>query len=128
MDIKNTPSFGSGSLDLNNFVDAAKNGPEILVSQDGRQLESLATGQAPGSGRRVDWVKSNEADGTGMFLHALSRAYFGNIADAVAKELGLAPSPGKPLASRAVEQSVDMAQTANIAMDGVNFLEGLVKK
>jgi hypothetical protein len=56
-----------------------------------------------------------------MFTNALAQTYGQGIAITVARELGLEPSPGKPLSSRVVALGLDMAQTSSRAMSGVDF-------
>ncbi|MEC4720745.1 hypothetical protein RY831_16395 [Noviherbaspirillum sp. CPCC 100848] len=128
MDINKLSTAGPMTPSFDSFVEAAGKGAGILVSQDGRQLDILAEGKSPMSGRQVSWVQGSETDSTSIFLHALSQRYSSSIANAIAKELGLGPAPGKPLASRLVEQSAEMARMAGVAMEGVDFLNGLLKK
>jgi len=73
------------------------------------------------SGRSVAWVQG-DTDTTRMFLDAMSQSFGGAVSQAIARELGLEPAPGKPLASRLIEQALDMAQTSQRALGGVDFL------
>jgi len=116
----------SGVPGVDAFQSAAAQGPQVVVAVDGRDLRVLAQGSMDGGSaqRSVAWVQS-DLDVAGMFMQALSQAYGGGISAAVARELGLEPAPGRPLESRLVLQAVDMAQTGQRALAGVDFLTQL---
>ncbi|QIL70566.1 hypothetical protein G7048_09485 [Diaphorobacter sp. HDW4B] len=115
-----------GSLpSLDDFRAAAAHGPEVMIGRDGSQLRVLAQGSTP-SQRSVAWVEpDSNVDASSIFIDALSRSFSSGIQSAVVRELGLAPAPNRPLSSRQVEQAIDMAETAQRAMSGVDFLTQL---
>lgn len=94
-------------------------GESVYISVDGRSLKVLGTGTTP-DGRSIAWV-SPDTDTASAFAQALRQAYGQGIATTVARELGLEPSPGKPLSSRLIERAIDMARTSQTVMDGVDF-------
>jgi hypothetical protein len=116
-----TPSSPFISLDA--FAKAAESGQDVYVEIAGEQLQVLGMGTTP-SGRSVAWVAPN-VDTTTMFTEALARNYGQGIASAVSRELGLEPSPGKPLAARSVATALDMAETSSHALSGVDFMTRL---
>lgn len=105
---------------IDDFRREAALGDELRIQVDGESLKLIASGRTP-SGRSVAWVDAGDA--TGMFVSALADAYGGRLSAAVADELGLAPAPGKALASRTVTQALSMAETASTALDGVRFAD-----
>lgn len=111
------PSSSGPSLEA--FASAASVGDAVHVSVSGQSMQVLGTGSTPG-GRSVAWV-APDVDTTAMFTNALARTHGQGVAIAVARELGLQPSPGTPLASRVVSQALDMAQTTRAALEGVDF-------
>lgn len=122
-----TPS-GTPSLDA--FGQAAAQGPAITLSVDGQSLQVLGQGElrtGAGPARSVAWVQAEGGgpDATQAFVQALNSAHGERLSQAVARELGLSPSPGVPLESRAVQQAIDMAQTAAVALEGAAFLATL---
>lgn len=108
---------------LDDFSSAATHDEAVYVSAAGQSLRILGTGVTPG-GRTVAWV-SPDIDTTRLFTEALARSYGTGIAQTVTQELGLTPSPGKPLASRAITQALDMARTAAQVFSGVDFVTQL---
>jgi len=82
-------------------------------------MQVLGTGTTPG-GRSIAWV-APDVDTVSMFTQALAGTYGKDIAIAVARELGLEPSPGKPLSLRTIEMALDMAQMTRHALEGVDF-------
>ncbi|MEI2417111.1 hypothetical protein V8Z80_13125 [Orrella sp. JC864] len=108
-----------GNLRLEDFAHAARSGGDVYVSADGQAWQVLGQGQTPG-GRSVAWV-APDVDTASMFARALADSYGNGIASAVSRELGLDPSPGRPLSARTVSMALDMAQTASMAMEGVDF-------
>ena len=122
--IQSSPiSPASQGLSLDAFSRASRAGEAICVSASGQSLQVLGTGAMP-DGRSVAWV-APDADTVSMFTQALAQTYGHGIASAVSRELGLAPSPGKPLASRVIQRALDMAQTSAQALEGVNFITRL---
>lgn len=67
-----------------------------------------------------------ELDTVEIFVTALGRAFFGGIQDAVVRELGLDPEPGRPLESRLVLQAITMAEASWQALQGVDFMTQLM--
>ncbi|WP_144630598.1 hypothetical protein [Bordetella genomosp. 13] len=108
-----------GFPQIDAFTQAAQGGGDVYISVAGAQLQVLGTGATPG-GRSVAWV-APDTDTVSMFSQALANTYGNGIASAVSRELGLAASPGRPLAARTIELAVDMAQTSRQALDGVDF-------
>ncbi|MCF8161231.1 MAG: hypothetical protein K9J76_11040 [Polaromonas sp.] len=120
------PSIGGASARqvLERFGESAARGATLQVSADGKDFKVLAMGQlsaASGATRSVAWVQSDE-DTTGIFLKAMSQSYGARVSSCVARELGLDPSPGKPLASRVVQQALEMAKVSGVALAGVDFM------
>ncbi|MNK22379.1 hypothetical protein D3C87_406540 [compost metagenome] len=116
-----TPSSPFVSLDA--FAKAAEGGQDLYVDIAGEKLQVLGMGATP-SGRSVAWVAPN-VDTTAMFAQALAHSYGQGIASAVSRELGLDPSPGKPLSARTVAAAIDMAETSSHALSGVDFMTRL---
>jgi len=108
---------------LEAFAEAAQTGQDISVEVAGERLRVLGRGSTPG-GRSVTWLAPH-VDTTSMFAHMLERTYGNGIASAVARELELDASPGKPLLSRSVLAALDMAATASQALAGVDFVTRL---
>jgi hypothetical protein len=120
------PIRTGGPPPLDAFRTGASQGETVRVTVDGEQFKVLGEGRLEGGAgaRSVSWVQG-EVDTTGFFLQALTQSYGGGLSDAIARELGLDPAPGKPLASRSVLQALDMAQTGRGALAGVDFLTQL---
>ncbi len=118
-----TPATGPTAPALEAFQQAAQQGSWLHVSQDGAQWQVMATGTTP-SQRSVAWIEPH-ADTTSAFVQALGQSFSQGIQKAVAQELGLQPAPGRPLAARTVLQALDMAQTSQNALQGVDFLTQL---
>lgn len=124
------PATPVGTPSLEAFGQAAAQGSAITLSVDGQSLQVLGQGElrtGDGPARSVAWV---QGDGTGpdptqAFVQALNSAHGERLSQAVARELGLAPRPGVPLESRTVQQALDMAQTAAVALEGAAFLSKL---
>ena len=112
------PSHEPPSLDR--FEAAAQGTESIYLSGSGETLQVLGTGTTP-EGRQVAWV-APDVDTTRAFTQALEHSFGPGISQTVARELGLQPSPGKPLSSRVVQQALDMAQTSSQALAGVDFI------
>lgn len=124
MNINPTTSLPpQGSPSLEHFEAAALGSEAVYISVSGQSMQVLGTGTTPG-GRSVAWV-APDVDTTRLFTEALAHSYGTGITQAVARELGLEPSPGKPLSSRAVSQALDMAQTSSQALSGVDFVTRL---
>lgn len=116
-----SPSHAPPALEA--FATAAKSSDVIYLSVSGQSLQVLGTGTSP-SGRSVAWVDP-DLDTARMFTDALGQHYGIGIAKAIARELELSPSPGRPLSSRTVAQALDMAQTASRVLAGVDFAVSL---
>ncbi|MBF5005573.1 BspR family type III secretion system anti-sigma factor [Diaphorobacter caeni] len=112
-----TPTDAHPTLD--EFRNAAAQGNAVVMGHDGEQWKVLAQGHTP-SQRSVAWV-APDVDTTSVFMDALSRSFSAGIQSNVARELGLSPTPGKPLSSRVVQQAIDMAETSQNALSGVDF-------
>lgn len=122
MNISSVSPLGSasGTSPLDAFRQGAAQAEQVVVQLDGQNFTVLGQGQTA-SGRSVAWVQG-DTDTTRMFLDAMSQSFGGAVSQAIARELGLEPAPGKPLASRLIEQALDMAQTSQRALGGVDFL------
>lgn len=112
---------------LGAFERTAQAGEPVQVILDGEQYAVLAQGQmasAEGTGRQVAWVQGG-TDTTAMFIQALAQSFGGGISSAVAREFGLEPAPGLPLAAHTVTQAIAAARTGQQALAGVDFLTAL---
>lgn len=120
--IQNPNTWKGAELpDLQAFEKAAQGASQVYVSSDGRQWQVLGTGFTP-SQRAVTWVQPDAADAHSAFIAALGQSFSAGIQDAVVRELGLEPAPGKPIAARLVTQGIEMGRTGNVAAQGVDFL------
>lgn len=118
------PAFGPS---LQAFQDAIPNAEQVQVHVDGTDFKVLAQGSfSTGSGlsRSVTWVQT-DVDTTGIFMRAMAQSYGTRITDQISKTLGLEPAPGKPLSTRLIAQAMDMGQTSQKAMQGVDFMTQL---
>lgn len=112
---------------LDSFNERATQGKEVRVEVDGQSYMVLAQGTlatASGNARSVAWVQG-DVDTTHIFVNAMSQTYGARVSDSITKELGLEPSPGKPLASRLVQQALEMAKISQEVLGGVDFLTAL---
>lgn len=116
--------LGIASLSLNSFRESAGNGGTLQVVHDGSTWTVWARGTTVTE--RLGSRRAFEVDTTSIFVDALGRAFSRGIQEAVVRELGLAPSPGKPLDSRLVLQSIAMAETSQKALQGVDFMTQLM--
>lgn len=117
----------NAALGLDAFARSALQSDQLqAVVVDGQAYTVQALGQLPTAGgqRSVAWVQG-DVDTTALFIEAFSASFGGRLSVAVSKELGLEPSPGKPLASRLVTQALDMAKTGQQAFSGIDFLTRL---
>ena len=113
------PLASQGSPSLAHFEAAAHDSEAVYISVSGQSMQVLGTGATPG-GRNVAWV-APDIDTTRLFTDALANSYGNGITQTIVRELGLEPTPGKPLSSRTVSQALDMAQTSSQALSGVDF-------
>jgi hypothetical protein len=112
---------------LENFKECATQGEELRVAVDGQSYKVLAQGaiiNPSGIRRSIAWVQCDD-DTTSIFVKAMSQSYGTRVSDSIAKELGLEPSPGKPLASRLVQQALEMAKVSQQVLEGVDFITAL---
>jgi len=109
---------------LRAMADAAKTHEAVRVSLDGQDWQVHGVGEMPTSRREVAWV-TPDTDTTSVFVEALQQSFSEGVGDAVARALDLHPAPGKPLASRTIEQALVMAEVSQQALSGVNFLTRL---
>ena len=125
--IHSNPANTSSAMRLEAFAHSASQSDQLqAVVVDGQAYTVQALGQLPTAGgpRSVAWVQG-DVDTTALFMEAFGASFGGRLSAAVSKELGLEPNPGKPLASRLVTQALDMAQTGQQALSGVDFLTRL---
>lgn len=119
-----SPLDGHLTPALDAFQTEANRGEAVRVSVDGHDYQVRAEGTleaSTGVRRQVTWVES-DADTTTLFVNALSAGFGAGLSTAVAQELGLSPAPGQALASRRVQQAMEMAQTGKAVLSGVDFL------
>lgn len=112
---------------LDAFREAVKQGDDVFVSINGKELKVLAQGQftsSAGQGRTVAWVQE-ELDTTDIFMQAVSQTYGTGISKEIASNLGLEPSSGKPLTARSVSQALEMGHVGQQALNGVDFMTQL---
>jgi len=124
------PSSASGphaAPSLDAFRTAAEQHDAVSLTLDGERWRVQGTGVLPGSGLKVAWVRPEnaQADTTSAFVQALGQSFAAGISRAVARELDLHPQPGQPLSSRTVTQAIDMAETGQRALNGVDFFTRL---
>jgi hypothetical protein len=81
-----------------------------------------STFQTAGAPRQVAWLQDDGTDTSGLFVKALASAYGSEVSSSVAREFGLRPAPGQPLASRTVFAAIEAAETGRHALAGVDFL------
>jgi len=121
------PISGSGPLSpsppqVEAFERAAEAGEQVFMEIDGERVRVRGQGALPGSGRRVAWIDSDGAGNVAkVFADALAERFGSRVADSVARELGLENIGGKAIASRLVQQAIDMARTASTALGGSHF-------
>ncbi|HLU14385.1 MAG TPA: hypothetical protein VKZ71_00980 [Burkholderiaceae bacterium] len=106
---------------LHAFKEAAADNGEVYF--DGQRLVVMAAGETP-QGRKVEWVAPS-GDAASALTQALENAVGPGLANAIARELNLAPAPGKPLSARTIERAAAMAETGLQALEGVDFLTQL---
>lgn len=112
---------GTAQLSLNSFRDSASKGETLQVVCDGSSWKVAAPGAGqPGAG------PAHEVDTAAVFIAALGQAFSPGIQEAVVRELGLAPRPGEPLASRLVLRAIAMAESSRQALEGVDFMTRLM--
>ena len=117
----------TSSPSLDAFTQGASQSEQLrAVVVDGQAYTIQAVGQmnTAAGPRSVAWVQG-DVDTTALFLQAFGASFGGRLSAEVSRELGLQPSPGKPLASRLVTQALDMAQTGQQAFSGIDFLTRL---
>ncbi len=104
---------------LQKVVQLAARNPDGYIVLDAGQFHVKADGHFNGSLGSMDvaWVEA-DADATGTFLALLGAAYSDALATTIAKDLGLAPAPGEPLASHSVMRAADMARTGAALLAG----------
>lgn len=104
-------------LSLQSFRDLAGTADALQVSQDGIGWK-VGAAQADGGDARA-------GDATAMFVEVLGRAFTRGIQEAVVRELDLQPRPGQPLPAGLVLQAIAMAEAAEQALHGVDFMTQL---
>lgn len=112
---------------LDAFRQAAQTHDAVRITLDGADWQVQGVGTMPQSRREVAWVSPDAAqpDTTSVFVQALEQSFSSGLSAAVARSLDLRPAPGQALSSRTVNQAVDMAQTGQQALSGVDFLTRL---
>lgn len=108
---------------LDDFRRFAAQGAAIAVVRQREQMKVIALGCTP-DGRSVVWLEPT-IDTARHFLAALSQEFGKPLAQNTANALHLLPRPGEPLPSHIVDIAIEMAETAQIALEGVRFLETL---
>lgn len=115
------PSSANTGITLQNFQQAAEQHTEVYL--DGERLVVLGTGQTS-QGRQVAWVAPT-GDAASSLADALKNAVGPGLGDAIVRELGLSPAPGKPLSARTIKLALSMAQEGRHAMEGVDYMTQL---
>ncbi len=114
---------------LKEFADAAQDSEYISIQNDGRTWQVKGRGSMPESGLSVAWVQSEDdadVDATPVFFQALENAFTGKISSAVFDALDVSgSSSNQGLSSRIVKKAIDMAETGQKALAGVDFLTRL---
>lgn len=118
-----TSGAGRPSLSVDDFSREASFGRDLRIEIHGESYKIVAAGSTP-SGRSVEWIESSD-DATRLFIEALADSYGVSLSRAIIDELGLRPTPGKPLSARTVTMALAMVETARDALDGVHFSEQL---
>lgn len=121
MSIPSSPPTLQSVPTLQAFQEAAAENGDVYL--DGERLIVLGSGQTP-QGRQIEWVAPT-GDATSALTRALEGAVGPGLANAIARELDLAPAPGKPLSARTIERAAAMAQEGKQALEGVDFMTQL---
>ncbi|MGI4856888.1 MAG: hypothetical protein ACRYHA_08240 [Janthinobacterium lividum] len=111
-------------IHLDDFRRYAGRGPAIAVVEHQSSMKLIAVGMTP-TGCPVAWLAPG-VDTVRHFVTALRDAFGAELVEHTVRELGLAPRPGEALSSALVQRAVDMTETARAALDGVDFLAGLL--
>ncbi|MES2480749.1 MAG: hypothetical protein V4609_02030 [Pseudomonadota bacterium] len=125
MSITNSPGLNADApLKLDAFRAGAIGADTVFVSVVNGSFRVLgqSTFRTAGATREVAWVQDEGTDTCGLFVQALAGAYGSEVSSSVARELGLRPAPGQPLASRTVFAAIEAAETGKQALAGVDFL------
>ena len=107
------------SLSLQTVVQLAAQHPDGHIVLDAGRFQVKASGQFHGANGNmgVAWVEADN-DPTSAFLSLLGAAYSDAFAASIARDLGLAPAPGRPLAAHDVTRAAEIAQTGASLLAG----------
>ncbi len=125
MSITNSPGLNADAPPrLDAFRAGAIGADTVFVSVvDGSfRVLGQSTFQSASATRQVAWVQDEGTDTCGLFMQALASTYGTEVSSSVAREFGLRPAPGQPLASRTVFAAIEAAETGRQALAGVDFL------
>ncbi|MCY0387293.1 hypothetical protein OVY01_08605 [Robbsia sp. Bb-Pol-6] len=119
-----TDARGARRIHLDDFRRYAGRGPAIAVVEHPSAMKLIAVGMTP-AGCPVAWLEPG-IDTVRHFVAALRDAFGAELVAHTVRELGLTPRPGEALSSALVQRAVTMTETARVALDGVDFLAGLL--
>lgn len=119
-----TDARGTPRIHLDDFRRYASRGPAIAVVEHQSAMKLIAVGMTP-AGCPVAWLEPG-IDTVRHFVAALREAFGTELVAHTVRELGLTPRPGEALSSALIQRAVDMTETARVALDGVDFLAGLL--
>ena len=114
-------SAGAAQGLLNSFRDSASQGETLQVVCDGASWKVEVSGNG-----HFAAPSEYPVDTTAVFIATLGQVFSPGIQEAVVHELGLAPRPGEPLASRLVLRAIAMAENSRQALEGVDFMTRLM--
>jgi hypothetical protein len=116
-------SRSPSGLSLADFREVASKGEAVLVTVQGQSYTVLAQGVLQGKfGDRSVLHVQSDVDTTGLFMQAMSDSFGTSLSKTIVDELGLTPSPGKPIGSRNVMLALDMAETSMATLEAVDFM------
>jgi hypothetical protein len=108
---------------LDDFVRQAHGAEQVIATPEGNRWTVIAVGKTP-SGREVLFVDP-QVDSTALLLRALADRYGPIASQIAARELGLGPARGVPVAARVVESAVRLGADVQSALAGVDFVTRL---
>ena len=116
----------SAAISVDDFRKYADQASSVAIISHHARLKVIAVGTTP-DGRAIAWLDPS-IDTARHFMDALDDAFGERAGAQTARELALAPTPGKALPSALIHRAIDMAQTAKIALDGVDFLNDMTRQ
>ena len=116
----------SAAISVDDFRKYADQASAVAIISHHARLKVIAVGMTP-DGRAIAWLDPS-IDTARHFMDALGDAFGERASVQTARELALAPAPGKVLPSALVHRAIDMAQTAKTALEGVDFLDDMTRQ